>query len=155
MKARLNFIETEFGKRFYKNMLVNEGVLHRGPVPTTTLELMKIRASQINGCGYCVDMHVKDAVHAGETSERISLVAAWREAPYFTDAERAALALTEEACRIADNPDGVSDEVWAGVRDHYDDEQAAALVAAIAQINAWNRVNVALRNPAGSYDPAR
>ncbi|WP_342673561.1 carboxymuconolactone decarboxylase family protein [Glycomyces tenuis] len=135
-------------------MLANEAVLHHGPAPVATMELMKIRASQINGCGHCVDMHVKDAAYAGETSERLALVAAWREAPYFTEPERAALALTEEACRLADEPGGVSDEVWAEVQKHYDDEQAAALVAALAQINAWNRINVTLRNPAGGYDPA-
>ncbi|WP_342673010.1 carboxymuconolactone decarboxylase family protein [Glycomyces arizonensis] len=139
--------------RFYKNMLANEGVLHHGPVPGATLELMKIRASQINGCGFCTDMHVKDAAYAGETPERLALVAAWREAPYYTEAERAALALAEEACRLADRPDGVSDETWDELRKHYDDEQTAVLVAAVAQINAWNRINVTLRNPAGDYDP--
>ena len=153
MKARLDFTSTEFAKRYYKNMLANEKLFREGPVPFATLELLKLRASQINGCGLCTDMHYKDAVHAGEDPERLNLVTVWREAPAFTDAERAALALAEESARIADNPHGVSDETWEAVRKHYDDEQATALVAMCAQINAWNRVNVILRAPAGFYDP--
>ncbi|MEU6246708.1 carboxymuconolactone decarboxylase family protein [Glycomyces sp. NPDC047010] len=135
-------------------MLANEMLFHTATtVPFRTMELMKLRASQINGCGYCTDMHFKDAVHAGEKPEDFNLVAVWREAPVFTDAERAALALAEDSARIADNPHGVSDETWEAVRKHYDDEQIAALVAMCAQINAWNRVNVILRTPAGFYDP--
>lgn len=154
MEPRLVFTETEFAKQYYKNMLANEKLFHTAsPVPFTTMELVKLRASQINGCGYCVDMHYKDAVHAGEDPERLNLVTVWREAPVFTEAERAALALAEESARIADNPDAVSDETWEAVRKHYDDEQIAALVAMCAQINAWNRINVILRTPAGFYDP--
>ncbi len=154
MEPRLAFTETEFAKQYYKNMLANEMLFHTGPVPHTTMELVKLRASQINGCGFCVDMHYKDAVHAGEDPERLNLVTVWREAPAFTESERAALALAEESARIADNPHGVSDETWEGVRKHFDDEQIAALVAMCAQINAWNRINVTLRTPAGFYDPA-
>ncbi|GAB3655886.1 carboxymuconolactone decarboxylase family protein [Glycomyces tarimensis] len=124
-------------------------------VPKSTLELVNLRASQINGCGYCTDMHTLDMAHAGEKPERIALVAAWREAPYYTEAERAALLLTEEATRIADGDTGVSDEVWAEVRKHYDEEQAAVLVGQIAMINAWNRFNVILQNPAGNYAPGQ
>jgi AhpD family alkylhydroperoxidase len=154
MEPRLAFTETEFAKQYYKNMLANEKLFHTGPVPHLTMELVKLRASQINGCGFCVDMHYKDAVHAGEDPERLNLVTVWREAPAFTEPERAALALAEESARIADNPHGVSDETWELVRKHYDDEQIAALVAMCAQINAWNRINVTLRTPAGFYDPA-
>ncbi|THV30308.1 carboxymuconolactone decarboxylase family protein [Glycomyces paridis] len=136
-------------------MLAIEKLFHTAsPVPHATMELVKLRASQINGCGFCTDMHYKDAVHAGEDPERLNLVTVWREAPAFTDAERAALALAEESARLADNPHGVSDETWELLRKHYDDEQTAALIAMCAQINAWNRVNVILRNPAGHYDPA-
>ncbi|HLU29997.1 MAG TPA: carboxymuconolactone decarboxylase family protein [Glycomyces sp.] len=154
MEARLKFYETDIGKQYYKHMVANETMLRQGPLPGSTLELVKIRASQINGCGYCTDMHTKDAAQAGETAERLNLVAVWWEAPCFTEAERAALALAEEATRIADDSRGVSDAVWDEVRKHYDGEQTAALVAAVAQINAWNRIGVTLRNPAGSYKPA-
>lgn len=153
MEPRLAFTETEFAKQYYKHMLANEKLFHTGPVPHATMELLKLRVSQINGCGFCVDMHYKDAVHAGEDAERLNLVTVWREAPAFTEPERAALALAEESARIADNPHGVSDETWQLVRKHYDDEQIAALVAMCAQINAWNRINVILRTPAGFYDP--
>ncbi|HEU5127777.1 MAG TPA: carboxymuconolactone decarboxylase family protein [Glycomyces sp.] len=124
-------------------------------VPRSTLELINLRASQINGCGYCTDMHTKDMAHAGERPERIALVAAWREATCFTEAERAALALAEEATRIADGDTGVDDAVWDEVRAHYDGEQAAVLVGQVAMINAWNRFNVVLQNPAGSYTPGQ
>ncbi|HEX2145952.1 MAG TPA: carboxymuconolactone decarboxylase family protein [Glycomyces sp.] len=154
MEPRLAFAETEFAKQYYKHMLASEKLFHTAsPVPFATMELVKLRASQINGCGFCVDMHYKDAVHAGEDPERLNLVTVWREAPAFTEPERAALALAEESARIADNPHGVTDETWESVRKHYDDEQIAALVAMCAQINAWNRINVTLRTPAGFYDP--
>ena len=119
------------------------------------LELMSLRASQINGCGVCTDMHTKDAAHAGETPERLNVVAAWRDATVFTDAERAALELTEEGTRIADAAGGVSDETWANAAKHYDDEQLAAMVSLIAVINAWNRLNVITKQPAGAYKPGQ
>jgi AhpD family alkylhydroperoxidase len=115
---------------------------------------MKIRASQINGCGFCLDMHTKDAAKAGETSVRLNLVAAWREATVFTEAERAALELTEQGTRIADGG-GVTDEAWANAAKHYDDDQLVALVAQLAIINAFNRLNVVLRRPAGDYQPGQ
>ncbi|GAA3845756.1 hypothetical protein GCM10022243_09970 [Saccharothrix violaceirubra] len=101
--------------------------------------------------GFCVDMHTKDATAAGETADRLHLVAAWREATVFTDAERAALALAEVGTRLADTHQGVSDETWAQAREHFDDDQLAALIGQIALINAANRMNVIVRNPAGSY----
>jgi len=111
---------------------------------------VELRASQINGCGFCVDMHSKEAAHAGETSVRLNLVSAWREATVFTDAERAALELAEQGTRLADGT-GVSDEVWETAAKHYDEEELAALVSLIALINAWNRMNVITRQPAGAY----
>jgi AhpD family alkylhydroperoxidase len=120
-------------------------------VPHRTLELVHLRASQINGCGVCVDMHAKDLKRAGERDERIFAVAAWRDTPYFTDAERAALALTECVTRLADRADAVPDEVWAEAAEHYDDKALAALVVDIAAINAWNRLNVATRQVAEAW----
>jgi AhpD family alkylhydroperoxidase len=120
-------------------------------IPETTLYMAQLRASQINGCSVCVDIHTRELEHAGESSERIHLVAAWREAPYFSDAERAALALTEAATRLADRPDAVTDEVWEETTRHYSEAQLAALVVAIATINAFNRVNAATRQLTGEW----
>jgi AhpD family alkylhydroperoxidase len=113
------------------------------------LELMHLRASQINGCGVCAVQHPKIARKLGETDDRIFAVAAWRDAPFFTDAERAALALTEATTRLADTADPVPDDVWQDAARHYDEQQLAALVLAIASINVWNRLNVATRQVAG------
>jgi AhpD family alkylhydroperoxidase len=120
-------------------------------IPETTLFMVQMRASQINGCSVCVDIHSRELELAGESGERIHMVAAWREAPYFSDAERAALALTEAATRIADRPDPVSDEVWDEAARHYSESQLAALVVAIATINAYNRLNAATRQPTGEW----
>jgi AhpD family alkylhydroperoxidase len=116
---------------------------------------VKIRASQINGCSGCLDMHTKDAAHAGETSTRLNLIAAWREAKVFTDAERAALELTEQGTRIADAAGGVTDDAWVNAAKHYDEDQLAALVSLIAVINAFNRGNVITQQPAGDYQPGQ
>jgi AhpD family alkylhydroperoxidase len=120
-------------------------------LPETTLYLVELRASQINGCSICVDMHSHELKLAGEPDHRIHAVAAWRETPYFSDAERAALALTEAATRLADRPDPVSDEVWQEAARHYDEPQLAALVIAIAAINAYNRINAATRQVTGDW----
>ncbi|HWO60472.1 MAG TPA: carboxymuconolactone decarboxylase family protein [Umezawaea sp.] len=144
-----NEIAAQFAKRFFNAALV----LDQSSLPRPTKELVLLRVSQINGCGFCVDMHTKDAAAAGETPIRLNLVAAWREATVFTDAERAALALAEEGTRLADTHHGVSDETWAAVRKHFDDDQVAVLVCVVALINAANRLNVIVRNPAGSYEP--
>src|SRR5438045_3539379 len=117
----------------------------KGGVPSATLELVHLRASQINGCSFCVDSGARSARKAGETDERLFAVAAWREAPYFTDAERAALALTEAATRLADRADPVPDEIWDEATRHYDEDALAGLVLAIANINVWNRLNAATR----------
>jgi AhpD family alkylhydroperoxidase len=120
-------------------------------IPEATLAMVTLRASQINGCSVCVDIHTRELEQMGESSERIHLVAAWREAPYFSDAERAALALTEAATRLADRPDPVPDEVWGEAARHYTEPQLAALVVAIAAINAFNRLNAATRQITGDY----
>ena len=118
-------------------------------VPRTTHMLVHLRASQINGCSFCVEMHSRELREAGDSQERIATVAAWRESPYFSDAERAALALAEAATRLADRPDPVPDRVWNEAARHYDEEALASLVLTIAAINAWNRLNVTTRQPAG------
>ena len=123
----------------------------RSGLPQTTKFMVHLRASQINGCSFCAEMHSRELEEAGEDARRIWTVAAWREAPYFSDAERAALELTEAMTRIADRPDPVSDEVWAQAAEHYDEPALAALLIEIAAINVWNRFNVAIRTPAGSW----
>jgi AhpD family alkylhydroperoxidase len=123
--------------------------ISKGGVPNTTLELVRLRASQINGCSLCVEMHARDLKKVGEKDERLFTVAAWREAPYFTDAERAALALTEAATRLNDRADPVNDEVWNEAARHYDEKAMADLILNIALINFWNRVNVPIRQVAG------
>lgn len=120
-------------------------------VPETTLYMVTLRASQINGCSVCCAMHTAEMRKAGESDERIATVAAWRETPWFSDAERAALALTEALTRLADRPDAVSDEIWDEVARHYDERARAALVVAIASINVWNRTNAATRQVAGAW----
>ena len=155
MDARLNLFGNALAMKFIKYINTAGKVVSESSLPRVTQELVKIRASQINGCGYCTDMHTKDAAHRGETQLRLNLVAAWREAKVFTEAERAALALTEQGTRIADAAAGVSDEVWANARKHYDDDQLAALVSLIALINTYNRLNVIVQNPAGDYQPGQ
>lgn len=120
-------------------------------IPETTLYLVELRASQINGCGVCVDMHSRQLANAGEPAKRVNTVAAWRDVPYFTEAERAALELTEAATRLADRPDPVPDEVWDNAARHYDEPRLGALVLAIASINTWNRLNVATRQISGDW----
>ncbi|MBV8994572.1 MAG: carboxymuconolactone decarboxylase family protein [Pseudonocardiales bacterium] len=122
-------------------------------VPATTLAMVHLRASQINGCSVCVEMHANQLKKEGETDERILTVAAWRDAPYFTDAQRAALALTEAVTRIADRPDPVPDEIWAEAARHYDEHGLAALLIAVSAVNVWNRLNVATRQVAGEWKP--
>jgi AhpD family alkylhydroperoxidase len=122
----------------------------KGSVPARTLDLVNLRASQINGCSVCVEMHAQDLKTGGETDQRLFAVAAWREAAYFSDAERAALALTEAATRLSDRADPVPDEIWDEAARHYDERALSALIIAIANINVWNRLNVATRQVAGS-----
>ncbi len=154
MDARLDFYSNEVAGQFTKYINSAGAVITGSALPTATQELVKIRASQINGCGVCLDMHTKDAEHAGESSVRINLVAAWREATVFTEAERAALELTEQGTRVADGGN-VSDEAWANTAKHFDDDQIGALVCLIALINLYNRLNAITRQPAGDYTPGQ
>src|SRR5580658_1752180 len=155
MDARLNLFESPIAMKLFKHMNAAGRVVSESTLPVATQELVKLRASQINGCGFCTDMHTKDALHAGESQQRLNLVAAWREAKVFTEAERAALELAEQGTRIADAAGGVTDEAWANAAKHYDDEQLVALVAVIALINAYNRMNVIVQQPAGDYQPGQ
>jgi AhpD family alkylhydroperoxidase len=155
MEARLNLFGSTVAMKFGKYINSAGKVLTDSPLPMTTQQLVKIRASQINGCAVCLDMHTKDAAHAGESSVRLNLVAAWREAKVFTEAERAALELAEQGTRLADAAGGVTDEAWANAAKHYDEEQLAALVSLIALINAYNRLNVIVQQPAGDYQPGQ
>jgi AhpD family alkylhydroperoxidase len=155
MDARLNLFGSPVSTRFLKYINSAAKVVADSTLPAATQELVKIRASQINGCGFCTDMHTKDAAHAGETPVRLNLIAAWREATVFTDAERAALELAEQGTRLADAAGGVTDEAWSNAAKHYDEDQLAALVCLIAEINAWNRLNVIVRQPAGDYQPGQ
>lgn len=151
MDARLNLLGNPVAAKAMRHIVSAGKVIGDSTLPAVTQELVKIRASQINGCGFCTDMHTKEAAHAGETSTRLHLIAAWREAKVFTDAERAALELTEQGTRIADAAGGVTDEAWADAAKHYDEDQLAALLSLIALINAFNRVNVIIQQPAGDY----
>ncbi|WNE96493.1 carboxymuconolactone decarboxylase family protein [Streptomyces luomodiensis] len=155
MDARLNLFDSPLATTFVKHLVSAGKVFADSALPAATQELVKIRASQINGCGFCTDMHTKEAAHAGETSVRLNLIATWREATVFTDAERAALELAEQGTRIADAAGGVTDEAWANAAKHYDEEQLAALVSLIAIINAFNRLNVIVQQPAGGYQPGQ
>jgi AhpD family alkylhydroperoxidase len=153
MEPRIDLIGNELGAKIAKRFYNINLVIEQSPLPKTIQNLVVLRASQINGCGFCLDIHAKEATAAGETPLRLHLVAAWRETTVFTEAERAALALTEEGTRLADAHSGVSDETWAQVRKHYDDDQIAALVSLVAMINAANRLSVIVRNQGGSYEP--
>jgi AhpD family alkylhydroperoxidase len=155
MEPRLNPLGDTVMTKFIKHLVSASRVVADTALPAGTQELVKLRASQINGCAVCTDMHTKDAAHAGETQLRLNLVAVWREATVFTEAERAALELTEQGTRIADAATGVTDDAWANAAKHYDDDQLGALVSLIAEINAWNRLNVITRQPAGDYQPGQ
>ena len=120
-------------------------------VPATTLNLVYLRASQINGCSVCVDMHARAAKQADETDERLIAIGAWHDAPYFTPAERAALAFTEAVTRMADRSDPVPDDVWFEAAQHYDEKALAALTLNVAMINLWNRLNVPSKQVAGQW----
>ena len=152
MEPRFNMFGNELVAKFAKRFANASMVIANSPLPKSTQELMGLRASQINGCGWCVDIHTKEAAAAGESALRINLVAAWRETTVFTEAEQAALALAEEGTRLADACQGVSDETWAQVRKHYDDDQIAALVFLVAMINAANRLAVIVHQKGGSYE---
>ncbi|MEV5399445.1 carboxymuconolactone decarboxylase family protein [Streptomyces cellulosae] len=153
MNARIDFFANPVAGKVLRHINSAGKAAGDAGLPHATQELVKIRASQINGCGFCTDMHTKDAAATGETQLRLNLVAAWREATVFTEAERAALELAEQGTRIADAAGGVTDEAWANAAKHYDEDQLAALISLIAIINAYNRINVINQQPAGDYQP--
>jgi AhpD family alkylhydroperoxidase len=155
VEARINFFASPVARKALQHIATAGHLVNESTLPATTQELVRIRASQINGCGFCLDMHTKEAAQAGETATRLNLVATWREATVFTDAERAALELAEQGTRIADGAGGVTDAAWANAAAHYDEDQLAALVCTIAIINAFNRGNVMVRQPAGDYRPGQ
>lgn len=150
MEARLNPFAHDTLMTILPHV-ISAGRAASGALPERVAELVNIRASQINGCGACLDMHVKEALHAGETPLRVNLVGAWRETTVFTEQERAALALTEEGTRLADST-GVSDETWSYAAHHFDESTLGALVAQIALINTFNRFNVITRQQGGHYE---
>ncbi|MER5787553.1 carboxymuconolactone decarboxylase family protein [Streptomyces sp. NPDC001980] len=151
MDARLNYYGNPLAGKVLKHLLSASKALSDSTLPATVQYLVEIRASQINGCGFCTDMHTKEAAHAGETDVRLNLIAAWREATVFTEAERAALELAEQGTRVADAAGGVTDEAWANAAKHFDEDQLAALTTLIAVINAYNRINIITQQPAGGY----
>src|SRR4051812_50119451 len=153
MEDRLNYLGSTVAMKVVKHINSAGKVVTDSTLPAATQELVKIRASQINGCAVCLDMHTKEAAAAGETQQRLNLVAAWREAKVFTEAERAALELAEQGTRIADAAGGVTDEAWENAAKHFDEDQLAALVSLIAVLNAYNRVKVITQQPAGDYQP--
>ena len=155
MNARIDFQGSQILQKAVRHLNAAAAAAPESVLPPGVANLVLTRASQINGCSVCVDMHTKDALAAGETTVRLNLVAAWRDANVFTDAERAALELTEQATRIADGAGGVSDEVWANAGKYYDEDQLAALVCAITVINAYNRFNALLKNHGGDYQPGQ
>ncbi|MEU6525736.1 carboxymuconolactone decarboxylase family protein [Streptomyces sp. NPDC046924] len=155
MDARINLFGNALATKVLKHINAAGKAVSESGLPHATQELVKIRASQINGCGFCTDMHTKDAAHAGETAQRLHLVAAWREATVFTDAERAALELAEQGTRIADAAGGVTDEAWTNATKYYDEDQLVALISLIAVINTYNRINVINQQPAGDYQPGQ
>ncbi|KJY16961.1 MULTISPECIES: carboxymuconolactone decarboxylase family protein [Streptomyces] len=155
MDARLDYFADPTAGKALKHLIAAGKVIKESPLPAATQELVALRVSQINGCAFCIDMHTKDATAAGETPVRLHLVAAWREAAVFTEAERAALELAEEGTRTADAAGGVGDEVWANAAKHYDTEQLTALTLLISFMNMANRLNVIARQSAGDYQPGQ
>ncbi|MFI7132715.1 carboxymuconolactone decarboxylase family protein [Nonomuraea sp. NPDC050153] len=153
MGPRFDLFANELGAKIGKRFAGVSLAIEQSSLSKSTVELVNLRVSQINGCGFCVDFHTKELAVAGESAVRVNLVAAWRESTVFTDAERAVLAFAEEGTRLADAHTGVSDDTWARVREHYDDDQVAALVYLVAMINAANRLGVIVGNPGGSYEP--
>ncbi|MFF3686360.1 carboxymuconolactone decarboxylase family protein [Streptomyces sp. NPDC002187] len=155
MDARLNYFASPTAGKALKYFMSAGKTLKDSPLPAGTQELVALRVSQINGCAVCIDMHTKEAAAAGEASVRLNLVAAWREATVFTEAERVALELAEEGTRVADAAGGVSDEVWASAAKHYDEEQLTALVVLVSFMNMANRLNIIAQQPAGDYEPGQ
>jgi AhpD family alkylhydroperoxidase len=152
MQARMNNPAMVLPEAMQALQALHKAVGKAG-VPAVTLELINLRASQINGCSVCLEMHSDSLRKQGESDQRLSTVSGWRDAPYFTDAERAALALTEAATRLSDRGDAVPDAVWDEAARHYDEQGLAAITLGIAGINVWNRLNVTTRQVAGAWKP--
>lgn len=150
MEQRINYQKTASGA--FKAMLAMENHVRQCGLEHSLLELVKTRASQINGCAFCIDMHTKDARAAGETEQRLYGLSAWRETPFYSERERAALELTEAVTLITNS--GVPDALHQKVREHFSEEETVNLVAAIIAINGWNRLAITFHTPAGSYQPA-
>lgn len=150
MQARMNHPAMILPKAMQNLASLNQ-VSHQSGLPAGIIHMTHLRASQINGCSYCVELHSREMKDAGESDERIFTVAAWREAPYFSDAERAALAMTEALCRISDQANPVPDDLWDEATRHFDETELAGLLLSIASINVWNRLNVAIHQPAGPF----
>ncbi|MFJ6676144.1 carboxymuconolactone decarboxylase family protein [Actinosynnema sp. NPDC091369] len=150
MRARMNHPATTLPGTM-EALIALGGTAQQAGLPQSLVELVNLRASQINGCGVCVDMHGKALRKAGESDERIVSVGAWRDTPYYTDAERAALALAEAVTRLSDRPDPVPDAVWQDAAEHYDERQLSALLVAVATVNVWNRLNAATKQVAGAW----
>jgi len=151
MEPRMDYMKT--APDGYKAMSALESYVRQSGLEHTLLELVKTRASQINGCAFCLDMHTKDARAAGETEQRLYTLSAWEETPFFTDRERAALAWTEAVTRVADTQ--VPDDVFKRVRQQFTEKELADLTLAIVTINGWNRLAVAFRKVPGSYQPTK
>ncbi|MFF8473223.1 carboxymuconolactone decarboxylase family protein [Streptomyces sp. NPDC015414] len=151
MEPRFNLFDSPTAAKVAKRFFSTALALDESTLPKALRELVELRVGQLNGCGFCVDIHTKEAAAAGESALRLNLVAAWRHSTVFTEAERAALALAEEGTRLGDR--GVTGETWAEVRKHFDDDQVGALVCVVSLINAATRMNVIVHNPGGSYEP--
>lgn len=152
MDARLNYFASPAAGKALRHFTSAGKAIKESPLPSATQELVALRVSQINGCAFCIDMHTKEAVAAGESAVRLNLVAAWREATVFTEAERAALEVAEQGTRVADAGTGVSDEAWARAAEHYDEEQLTALAVLVSFMNTANRLNIIAQMPAGDYE---
>ncbi|GAA1441406.1 carboxymuconolactone decarboxylase family protein [Nocardiopsis tropica] len=155
MQARLDLFGNALATKLMKHIASAGRAIAESTLPRTTQELVQLRVSQINGCAFCTDMHTKEAARAGETAVRLNLVAVWREATVFTEAERAALEMAEQGTRIADAAGGVEDGAWEKAAEHYDEDQLVALVSLIAFMNTVNRLNVMVQTPAGDYQPGQ
>jgi AhpD family alkylhydroperoxidase len=151
MEPRFDLLDSPTAAKIAKRFFNASLPLEQSTLPKSLRELVQLRVGQLNGCGLCVDIHTKEAAAAGESALRLNLVATWRHATVFTEAERAALALAEEGTRLGD--EGVTDETWARVRKHYDDDQVGALVCLVSLINAATRMNVIVHKPGGDYRP--
>jgi AhpD family alkylhydroperoxidase len=153
METRFSLFDSPTATKLAKRFYATAQVLEKSPLPKSLQDLVSLRISQINGCGWCVDIHTKEAALAGETPLRLNMVAAWRHSSVFTETERAALALAEEGTRITAPGEAVSDATWAAARAHFDDDQLGTLICLIAMMNATNRMSLIPNMLGGEYEP--